>query len=276
MRAHVLLILAVGFAAAPLRGPALRAQAQTAVTPAFDAVVIKRNTSGSQSMSAESRPGGVEMMTNGPLRTLVSMAYPPGRGGMSSLPAWADAERYDMTARIVGDPSPEQRRALWRALLAERMKLAAHYESREVATFDLVPMRSDGQLGPNIKLAAVDCAARTAAAARGETLPPLPPAAPGAAPPCGSFSGAGFRRAGSITMEQLARIIPAGRPVFDKTGIAGAYDVVLEFAPQQLGAPSDLPDLFTALRDQLGLKLEPSRTPVEFLVIDRIEPLVTD
>jgi uncharacterized protein (TIGR03435 family) len=91
------------------------------------------------------------------------------------------------------------------------------------------------------------------------------------------MGGATFRRAGSITMEQLSRVIPAGRPVFDKTGIAGAYDVVLEFSPQQPGAPpSDLPDLFTALRDQLGLKLEPSRTPVEFLVIDRIERPETD
>ncbi len=251
------------------------------VTPAFEVVVLRRNTSGDDSMSAGSRPGGVYMMVNGTMRMIFGNAYPSQSNDIINMPDWFTTERYDLTARIVGNPSPEQRRELWRALLAERMKLKAHYEMREQPTFDLVVARSDGRLGPSIKPAQVDCAGRSAAAARGETLAPLPAPAPGAPPVCGMMAGPEGIRAGGTTMAGLARSISGaeGRIVNDKTGLPGSFEFTLLYASSrapQAGVADDRPSLVTALQEQLGLKLEPSRGQIEFAVIDYVERPVVD
>jgi uncharacterized protein (TIGR03435 family) len=256
--------------------------AQTAppalVTPAWDAVVIKRNTSGDDSMSAGSRPGGSYVMVNGSMRTLFGNAYPSQSGEIINMPDWFQTERYDLTARMIGNPTLEQRQALWRELFTERMKLKVHYEDREQPTYDLVLARADGRLGPNIKPSQVDCAARSAAAGRGETLPPLPAIPPGGAPACGMMSGPDGVRAGGTTLAGLARSIPAGRLVIDKTGLNGSYDLTLEFSSRRGpdAATDDRPTIFTALQEQLGLKLEPSRNPVQFAVIDSVERPIVD
>jgi uncharacterized protein (TIGR03435 family) len=209
-------------------------------------------------------------------------AYPSQSGDIINMPDWFPTERYDLTARIVGNPTPEQRRELWRTLFTERMKLRVHYEMREQPTFDLVVARSDGRLGPNIKPAQVDCAARSAAAARGETLAPLPAPAPNAAPVCGMMAGPDGIRAGGTTMVGLARSISGveGRIVIDKTGLAGSYEFTLLYAstraPQAGPVADDRPSLPTALTEQLGLKLEPSRGQVEFAVIDSVERPIVD
>ena len=182
---------------------------------------------------------------------------------------------------------------MMRAMLSDRFNLAVHYETREVPAYDLVVARSDGRLGPNMKPAEVDCEAQAAAqraaagAARAAGAPPAPQTPPLAAlepttgrpmPPC-SFRSGGTGAEGDIAMPMLARMIvasAAGRQVVDKTGLKGSYRVKLDFdrAAGKLdagAAASDAPSIFTALQEQLGLKLESSRTNVEVLVIDRIE-----
>jgi uncharacterized protein (TIGR03435 family) len=94
------------------------------------------------------------------------------------------------------------------------------------------------------------------------------------APPCGMLGGGGTMRYGGISMAGLARSISgaAGRVVVDKTGLDGIYEFTLRYSTQPLGgSPDDAPSIFTALQEQLGLKLESTKGPVEILVIDQVE-----
>jgi uncharacterized protein (TIGR03435 family) len=276
-----LICAALAFAAVDLGAQQPPPPAAPPVTPAFEVVVIKRNTSGDDSMSVGSRPGGGYVMVNGPMRSVFGNAYPSQSSNVINMPDWFDSERYDLTARIVGNPTAAQRLELWRNLFTERMKLRVHYETRDLPTFDLVVARADGRLGPDIRPAQIDCAARSAAAARGQALPPLPPPAPNAAPVCGMIAGPEGIRAGGTTMAGLARSISgsAGRLIIDKTGLTGSYDLTLLYASGRPGTSTvadDRPTIFTALQEQLGLKLESSRSPVEHAVIDYVEKPIVD
>jgi uncharacterized protein (TIGR03435 family) len=248
------------------------------VTPAFEAVVLKRNTSGSQSMSAGSQPGGVHRIVNGPISTIFGNAWPTESNQIIGAPDWFKIDRYDLVGRITGTPTEEQQRELWRAFFVERMKLKAHYETREQPAYALVLARSDGRLGPNVRPAPIDCAARRQASIRGEQLPPLPQASNGM-PACSARTSGGLMQSGGQTMAALGRSISglAGRFVVDRTGLAGSFEYTLEYSRQQPGEPlSDKPDVFTALQEQLGLKLEPIRAPVQVVVIDHIERPIVD
>lgn len=258
----------------------LIAAQEAPVTIAFEAVVLKRNTSGSQSMSAGSQPGGVHRMTNGPISTIFGNAYRSESNEVKGAPDWFTTERYDLTGRIVGNPTPEQERALWQALFFERMKLKAHHETEERPIYHLVLARADGRLGPNLTRSAVDCTGRRQAQLRGEKVPPLPVAGANGVPPCSARTGGGTLTAAGRDMAYLGRSIAglAGRMIVDKTGLTGDYDFVLKFSTQRPGEPNpdDSPNIYTALQEQLGLKLEPARGPVEFVVIDHIERPKTD
>jgi uncharacterized protein (TIGR03435 family) len=168
-----------------------------------------------------------------------------------------------------------------RALLAERFKLTVHSETKDAAIYALVMARSDGRLGPELHRSETDCAA-VMAAARGRGAPPLPPP-PGSPMPCGIRIGIGNLAVGGAPLSQVASRLSmfVGRVVLDRTGLAGPFDVNLTWTPDQMpqrppGAP-DLPvdpngpSIFTAVQEQLGLKLDSQRGPVEMLVIDRAE-----
>jgi uncharacterized protein (TIGR03435 family) len=245
------------------------------VIPAFEAVVLKRNTSGSQSMSAGNQPGGIHRVVNGPISTIFGNAYRSQSGEVKGAPDWFTTERYDLTARIVGNPTREEEQALWRKLFAERMKLRAHHETEERPTYALILARRDGRLGPGLKKAAIDCSTRAEASRRGDTLPP-PPQASNGLPACSSRFSENVMMTGGQTMARLASSLSslAGRMVVDQTGLSGDYEFTLEYS--RLGDVGDRPNIFTALQEQLGLKLEPARHPVEFVVIDQIERPTTD
>jgi uncharacterized protein (TIGR03435 family) len=170
-------------------------------------------------------------------------------------------------------------------VFAERFKLAVHKETREIPVYELTLARSDRTLGSKLKPAATDCDAvmnGMLKSAREGGPPPTPPQLPDGRPACGMRFGPGTRLvAGGTSMAAFARSMsnPAGRIIVDKTGLIGGFDFELEFSPDpaaaggQPAAVSDtnLPSLFTALEEQLGLKLVPERRPVEVLVIDRVE-----
>jgi uncharacterized protein (TIGR03435 family) len=158
-----------------------------------------------------------------------------------------------------------------RTLLAERFKFKGHYETREAPIYHLVLANADGRLGPDMKKLDVDCAARSAARARGEALPELAPL-PNRMVPCGMSMGGGQLVSGGMTMERLAGSIQGGtgRVIVDKTGLAGDYAFTLTYTSKP-GPDSDRPSIFTALPEQLGLKLESARGPVRVLVVDNIE-----
>ena len=262
--------------------------AQSTPAPAFDTVSIKRNTSGGAGMRMGFAPGSVSAL-NVPAWQLIREAYGLQEPQLTGGPDWVPTDRFDVEARFDPTPLPgfdrtTRLQAMLQQMLGERFKLQTHTESREMPIFALVLDRDDRRLGPQLKPSAVDCAALQAAIGRGG--PPPAPSTDGR-PQCSGRGGFGRMTAGGLTMTQFARQLSqlAGRIVTDRTGLEGGFDFDLTWmpTPDQIprGAPPDFPrppvdpnapSLFTALQEQLGLKLEAARDAVRVLVIDRIEP----
>ena len=177
--------------------------------PTFDVVSIKRNTGSGLSTRISSRPDGGITMVNVTARQLISNAYPAVPGNTIGLPEWATNTRYDVAATAsLRDATADDLRTMMAAMLADRFKLLAHYEPREVPAFDLVLARADRRLGSGLKPTEVDCvaeltAARAAAGAAIATgaSPPRPAVAPRGEPPAPcSVRMVGNRMEGDMTM----------------------------------------------------------------------------
>jgi uncharacterized protein (TIGR03435 family) len=170
------------------------------------------------------------------------------------------------------------------ALLVDRFKLALRTETRQMPIYELVVASRDGKPAPQLRPAQADCAALEAALATGTPPPPPPPTGPG----CGSGGRLGGLRFGGQPLTAFAGLLSrlVQRVVVDRTGLPGNWELELTFSsdPSQLGLPPSVPapplppnadpngpSLFTALEEQLGLKLQPTRGPVEVYVIDRVE-----
>jgi uncharacterized protein (TIGR03435 family) len=246
----------------------------------YDVVSIKPAAPNATGMRVENLPGGRFSMVNGQAIMLIQMAYPSPTNEVVGAPAWVRSERYDVEARSGRDSSGDDVTLMMRAIMADRFKLAAHYEPKEIASFALVPARDDRKLGPRIRPAQVDCAALSAAARQEGKAPTLPLKDDGT-PACGSRRQDGVQSYGGTNMAGFARSLSsaAGRYVVDKTGLTGAYDFTLEYAPRAsrdapggaVATSDDRPDIATALREQLGLKLEPDKTTVQIVIVDHIE-----
>ena len=193
-------------------------------------------------------------------------------------------------------------------LLEDRFKLVLHVETRDMSIFNLVLRRSDGKLGPTLKPSSAKCqtmiTARTAEVGGFERSPPALPGTPGGPPlfdpnnpACGSMRrGPGIAGGGGLPITRIVQILSqlTGRQVRDKTGLTGVFDFTLKymadpglkpipFVPALSGprtitsdADPDAPNLFTALQEQLGLKLESARGPVDVVVIDHVERPMPD
>jgi uncharacterized protein (TIGR03435 family) len=173
-----------------------------------------------------------------------------------------------------------------KSLLADRFKLVAHIEKKEMPIYALIPARSDGRLGPQLKASTIDCTAVNASRRGGP--PPSPPDFNGPAPQCGMMVRPGGVKAGGVPINQILQLLSQNvqRIVVDRTGLTGTYDIDLTWTPEQIpqargdappGAPAlppidpNGPSLFTALQEQLGLKLDSTRGPVDVLVVDKVE-----
>ena len=244
-----------------------------AQTATFDVISIRRNTSGTTEQSVNVTPTGVTFI-NFPLRPIIQLAYgitQPVR--IIGLPDWA-TDRYDVIARTETPVSPATiigMRPRLQALLAERFKLSAKLDKREMPAYALVLARSDRKLGNNLKRSTVVCAGRGAPPPAGDAA-----AASSAQPavPCGPRPGGPgrFVFVGSqISMFAGVLSISLSRTVIDRTGLTDPYDFEVSFAPENAPAGTDGPSLFTALEEQLGLKLDPERELVEVLIVDRLE-----
>lgn len=247
--------------------------------PTFQTVSIKQNTSNGTDPTHHPMGLGVDAS----LRLLIRFAYSAVSPHSLPLPAsqvlggpdWIDSLRYDIDARTA-DTDPKQIRLMWQTLLADRFKLKLHRETRELPTYDLTVVKNGPQL-PAAK--AADCV----------SFPPgtQPRHIPGKVD-CGYVSGpfgdsAGLRIRGSkIRMADLVRELTSvlDRPVLDQTGFPGEFDLNLTFRADNalagfpgLGGSTDpnLPNIFAALDEQLGLRLVPAMGPVEVLVIDHAE-----
>jgi uncharacterized protein (TIGR03435 family) len=269
-----------------------------AANPRFEVASIKRNVSGTGAMTISMMPGGRLNFVNMPARSLITRAYQLQPYQVIGGPAWLANDRFDIIAKPEGEVSPAQTNPMLRALLADRFKLVVHTETRELPVYHLVKARPDGKPGPELKPAAVDCAAGRGRGGPAPGAPgspgPVPGPAAGAAG-CMVMVGPGRITVGGQPMATLVNTLAmlAGRPVLDKTELTGAFDLVLSYMPDgpgrggpagppPPGAPPlappdpDAPSLFTALQEQLGLKLESARGPVDVIVIDSIEQPTED
>ena len=279
---HGVLILTLTAVTAfePIRLAAL-AQGKQGVLPAFEVASIKVNTSGSENFGFNARPGGVMVAINVSARQVVTFAYSMQNSRVEGGPDWLDTVRYDITAKASEAATPDQMLLMFRTLLADRFKLTMHMDARDTAIFALVRARADGRLGPQLRASSTaDCDAARAEQARGAAI-----AAADGRPICGGRTRAGFIMAGAVSMDELARNMSrmVGRAIVNRTGLPGRYDFDLKFTPEgeltTVAAdrgPDTSPSLYVALEEQLGLKLEPQRAPVDLVVIDSIQRPVED
>ncbi len=277
--AAIALILGVASSTAFTQVPAGAVSART-----FDVASVRPNHSGEARLSFGGPPGRYEIV-NAPLRTIVRVAHQVQDYQIVEAPGWIAVERFDILATTPA-VRPAERAEMLRTLLADRFKVRTHTERRDIPIFEMVLARPGGRLGPSARATDVNCAER--AAGRGGVLPP-PAGAPFERPLCGLMLRPGVLMAGALTMGEFARELApqVNRFVLDRTGITGFFDVDLHFTPDQPppappGAsplpPVDPagPSLFTALEEQLGIRLNATRGPVEVLVIDAISRPTTD
>ena len=275
-------------ALALIGGAGVSAQTSMANKPRFEVASVKPSAPGAQGDSVRRPPNGEFFVSNLSLRDIIELAYGvsefPGR--LDGVPEWATTERFDIVAKAatavppVRPGSPDPILMMVRTLLEERFRMTIHAENREMPVYALV-LAKPGTLGRDLKKSEVDCdaiqGARFTAAARGEAAPP--PVKADGWPLCG-FAGVqgggpgapGGIQAGGIPMWQLANRLTrfVGRTVVDRTGLEGYYDWQLLFSPP--GSPDQSGgSIFTALQEQMGLKLESTRAPVEVWVVDHVE-----
>jgi bla regulator protein blaR1 len=263
---------------------------------AFEVAAVKQNKSGENFIRFGMLPGGRFTADNAPFRELLRFAFQVQPFQIEGLPAWANSDRFDVTAKAEGEIAPTQPgqagpiQFMMRTLLAERFGLVYHEETREMPISVLVLARPDGKLGPGLEKSTTDCQAMFAARRGGG--PPPPPPAFGEKLQCGFRVGPGTISGGASQMTQLAQFLSQnmGRIVLDKTGLAGNYDFNITYTPDQMpnfngqpglapGFPAidpNGPPLATAIQEQLGLKLESQRGPVTMFVIDKVSQPTSD
>jgi len=259
----------------------LTAGASAQSRPKFDVASIKPAAPGARFMSIRPMPGGRFSATNMSLKLLIETAYGLQDFQISGGQGWVDDAHYDIEAKPDSPVNSNEWKEMLKNLLADRFELAFHHETKELPAYALVLARKDGKLGPGMVEAK-----EGGCTVRDPSKPPAPPG-PGQPPGCGRRTmGLSQLTTIATTVADLAPMLSrsVGRKVIDKTGLTGKYDITLKFTPDenQLAmmampgtppppAPPDAsgPSLFTALQEQLGLKLEPQKAPVEIFVIDR-------
>jgi uncharacterized protein (TIGR03435 family) len=263
----VLVTGATGFIGAIWTGIMAKAQPpqSAALPPSFEVASVRANRSGERIMLFQPQRGGRFTATNCSLGLLIQYAYDVMQFQISGAPAWVKSDRYDIAAKAEGDRQVREIRAMLQRLLEDRFQLKYHWDTKEAAVYYLV----------------VSKAGKLREAEPGDCPPPLSaPSSRSAGPPdapCGSLMNSpGHTKGYKLTAGDLAGSLSffLGRLVLDKTALTGKYDIALQWTPEpvqtQSAAPPEAgpPSIFTALQEQLGLKLESAKGPVKTLVID--------
>jgi uncharacterized protein (TIGR03435 family) len=236
----------------------------------FDVASVKPHTSDDRREYMMAQPGGRFVAANVTVRSLIRTAFQLQDYQIVGGPDWLDADRFDIEARSPDTQGPPTARLLemLQTLLADRFSLTTHTEKRELPVFALERTRSDGALGPGLR--PTDCPE---------------PAVDLVRQPCANVQA----RVGSLSMKGIpfTQFRPflapyVNRVIIDRTGLDGRYDIDLKWAPdtqaRNPGGAGELPandpnavSIFTALQEQLGLRLESTRDTVDVLVIDTLE-----
>ena len=245
--------------------------------PRFEVVSVKPGDPKGEPRPIEITPGRL-VQSDMPLWNAVSLAFDlPMNRLARPLPELLTREPFSIDARMPVNTSVADMRFMVRALLVDRFKLRVHVETREQDGYAVTMARRDGQPGPQLRPSRVDCRARMEAQTRNQPVPPLPE---GAKPCAYSVSLGTFSMSGWPITTLLAMLSgQAGKPVVDKTGLTGPYDAEMMWAPEtsQVGPDqlqptvTDRPSFVTAMREELGLRFEPTKTSVDYLVIDNLE-----
>jgi uncharacterized protein (TIGR03435 family) len=245
-------------------------------TSVFEVASVKPSASGSDRALVQAVPGRL-LMENFAPRTLIVLAYGVGDYQVTGGPSWIGSDRYDIQGKAEGDATVQQMEGpMLQSILVDRFKLSFHRETQQLPVYELT------RAGGNTKLQQTKEDSCTMYAVDAPAPRPSAPSAPGTTF-CGfpHITQSGINRAvdgKGVSMATLAANIARSvrRSVIDKTGLTGTYDLHLEWtdAPLNDVANPDTfnrPSIFSAVTEQLGLKLESTKGPVEVIVIDRIE-----
>jgi uncharacterized protein (TIGR03435 family) len=245
--------------------------AETVKSPVrFEVASVRPHSSDDQREMFVAQPGGRLLALNVTLRHVIRTAFQVQEDQIVGGPDWLGTDRFDIEARAAdmpGAPTPELLEML-RSLLTDRFALQTHREMREIAVFALVRAGRDGELGPELRPTACPDLAIDLSRPK----------------PCANVStGFGALNVRGMPFGQLTQFLSPyiERVLIDRTGLDGRYDFTLRWSPEQtpgaaatpappIGNP-DRPSIYTALQEQLGLKLESTREQVEVLVIDSVQ-----
>jgi uncharacterized protein (TIGR03435 family) len=269
------LILTLTIAAA---APLLEAQQSPAPTipptaaapvklPTFDVISVKVNNTGARSVSMNSTPDGFHL-TNIPIQSILKQAFSLNDDQIFGAPGWAQSTRFDIDAKVSGSDvdvlralTNDQRRLLIVQILIDRFQFVYHRETRMLPEYALVVAKGGSKL---------------------QEFQPGNDAAGQPKHPGRMQMHDNLVTAQGVPLEPLIHLLSdrVGRPIEDKTGLTGTYDFTLQIGDEGHDSPapgptsgdgSTGPSIFTALQEQLGLKLESGKGPVQVLVVDHIE-----
>ena len=280
----------------------------------FEAVSIRVSRDSFAGVGLVALQPGRLLATEATLREMISVAYSLPRERVIGGPPWIASTRYNVTATTAGQIERDQARLMLQKLLADRFGLTSHREQRNLPIYALTVARKDGSLGPRLQRSGPECApVAPPTFFAGAVPPPPPPPPPASGSPmtpllerpvrlrCPSIVFPGAISARGFTLDEftyrLSRFV--ARPVVDRTGLTGEFDIDLAFQselaaagpalggpvgggaapdaagrgerPWQADAQRGAPSVFSAMQDQLGLKLEATRAPIDVLVIDGVQ-----
>ena len=257
-------------------------QDAAAPKPQFEVASVKPAAPDQRGTFIRLAPGGRLDVTNMPVKEMIAIAWRIQPFQISGSPGWLESARFDISAKPEDGAKQSEVPAMLQALLADRFQLMFHRETKELPIYALVVANKDAKLGPKLT------ESKEGGCTPFDPTKPPPPPQPGKpSTMCGGMMMGPDRM--STTSAPIADLIPMlsrilGRTVVDKTGLTGKYDISMEWTPDESQAirfspdgprppPSDPtgPTIFTALQEQLGLKLESQKGPVEILVIDHVE-----
>jgi uncharacterized protein (TIGR03435 family) len=275
----------------------LTATAAFAQSPAFEVASIKPSPPGALGMRLNGGPGtsdpGHWVCDNIPLSLLVSIGYDL-RPYQLTAPSWVESTRFNVTAKLPPDVSQDDFRAMVRTLLATRFGLQSHHDKKEMAGYELVVARNGSKLKPAGPLpAATPRPSNDGPKVRVDSdgFPVIPPGLSLTL----RLNGRARTQVYGVPISSLVATLAlnTGRPVVDATGLTGKYDYSLFWVPEGVMPPPPQPGsgavapppappeapgptIFAAVQEQLGLKLESKKVPVDILIVDHIEKTPTE
>jgi uncharacterized protein (TIGR03435 family) len=298
---------ATGTPTVPIAGPqgiGLRVEPVSPDAPRFEAVSIRRDTSGVMPPSSQGQLVSVKgnrlFAPNITVRELIRNGYNlqhVPRSFVVEGPDWIDSERYNVDA-VAAEPlmsqqvrnvPPPDAAAMIRSMLTDRFGLRARNEMREMRVYELVLDRADGRLGPGLRPSTATCLGPFDLVdldTTNRSIAPTPDGKPFFCPFGYGYGPTSRMTASNMRMRDIAMffglIASVNMGVIDRTGVEGRFDINLTFAgdvelsptaaprPREVGA-TDVPTLPGAIRDQLGLRLQPTRALVEVLVVEQVQ-----